>query len=87
MKIKLVIDLELPDKYADMSGEHLRQILFDSYVNFATCHHLEEALHYGAEAHIGSDNEDTDLKIIAEDHAEWGDICRNAEWGFVIGKR
>lgn len=82
MKVKLNIELELPAECDDWSDAELQQLLFDEYVNHATCSHLEDATHWCAKAKVGTDNEDPSGKMIFEMHRTWGGICQNAKWDF-----
>jgi len=78
MKVKLEIELELPDKYQDWSNEELQQLLFDEYVNHATCAHAEYAFDWCSKA----SDEDEGAKLILEDHRMWNKICKAAKWCF-----
>jgi hypothetical protein len=82
MKIKLTIELELPDDCNDWADAELQQLLFDEYVNHATCAHLEAATKWCAKAKVGSENEDPGGKQIFEMHKNWGEICGKAQWDF-----
>ena len=78
MKVKLEIELELPDKYQDWSNEEINQLLFDEYVNYVTCAHLEDASSWCMKV----TDEDEGAKIILEEHRMWGKICKAAKWCF-----
>ena len=87
MKVKLTIEIELPDQTADVLAEireDLGQVLFDSYINYATCSHAEDAVIWCAEAKVGSKDEDSTAKAIFEYHNNWKNICRNAIWNFEV---
>jgi hypothetical protein len=85
MKVKLTIELELPDDVPELTEQGrngLSQLLFDSYVNYVTCKHWEDARHWCAKGKVGSDNEDLSAKLIYQYHNTWGHICRDAKWDF-----
>lgn len=78
MKIKLIIDIELPDECMKASEEELRQNLFDDVINYLTICHLRDALKWTVKT-IDTPN----AKIIADHHKLWADICENARWNIV----
>lgn len=80
MKVKLNVELDLPDDCEGWSDAELQQLLFDEYINHATCAHLEDATHWCCEARVGMPDEDATKKIIFEHHQLWGEICSNATW-------
>ena len=82
MKVKLGIVLDLPNDIASFSDAELAQLLFDEYVNYATCSHLRDATHWCCKARIETENEDPTGKMIYEDHCLWGEICGKATWEF-----
>jgi hypothetical protein len=87
MKVKMTIELELPDETPEVLAEYresLGQLLFDEYVNYATCNHLKDALKWCAKGKVGSDDEDPRAKLIYQHHDTWGDICNNAKWDFEV---
>jgi hypothetical protein len=78
MKVRLTIDIELPDVCAEASDDELRQNLFDDMINYMTCCHLRDALTWTAKA----------VKMptgqrIADHHSLWADICEKAEWSIT----
>lgn len=85
MKVKLTIELELPDDVPELT-EHgrdgLSQLLFDSYINYATCKHFQDSVTWCAKGKVGSDNEDPRAKLIYQYHDNWGHICSNVKWDF-----
>jgi hypothetical protein len=82
MKIKLTIELDLPDECSSFSDGELSQLLFDEYVNYATCAHLEDATHWCCEARVGTEDENLQKKIIYEHHKIWGNICDAVTWKY-----
>lgn len=78
MKIKLTIELDLPDEANDWSDAELRQVVFDSYINYATCQHMQDAVHWMARS--AKSEPDSAGRAIAEIHSNWGDICSQATW-------
>lgn len=75
MKIKLEIELEMPDQYKDWPMNELHQLIFDSYVNYATCKHLDDVLQWMVDA---KDSKTVDY--IIDMHKEWGKICASAQF-------
>jgi hypothetical protein len=84
MKVRMTIDLELPDKYNDWTKPELQQLLFDEYVNHATCSHFEDALNWCAS--WGNNQNNFQEKMIYESHSEWGRICSGASFDFEVIK-
>jgi hypothetical protein len=87
MKVKLTIELELPDETPGMlkaQQEDLGQLLFDVYINYATLRHFRDSLEWCARGKVGSDNEDPRAKLIYQHHDTWGKICQNAKWDFEV---
>lgn len=82
MKVKLTVELDLPADCEEMDDAELAQLLFDDYINHATCSHLEDACHWCCEARVGMPDEDPTKKLIYEHHQLWGEICSKAKWGF-----
>lgn len=82
MKITLTIELELPDECEAQSDEELRQNLFDDVINYATCSHLEDALHWCAEA---AKTSNSTAQRISDHHGLWADICGNVKWSVKRG--
>jgi hypothetical protein len=80
MKVKLNVELELPDYCKTWSDAEIQQLLFDEYVNHATCAHLEDATHWCCKARVGTEDEDPTGRQIFEMHKNWGEICSNATW-------
>lgn len=84
MKVNLTVELDVPGETSEEHQEGLGQLLFDAYINYATCNHLKDALQWCAKGGIGSDNEDLSAKLIYEYHDTWGKICNNAKWNFEV---
>lgn len=84
MRVKLTIELDLPEECSSFSRGELSQLLFDEYVNHATCSHLEDATRWCCEARVGTESEDSQKKAIYEHHKIWGSICANATWDYDI---
>jgi hypothetical protein len=83
MDVELKIKLALPDDCRSFSDGELAQLLFDEYVNFATCSHLDAAVKWCGKAGIETPQEDSTMKLIYEMHKTWGEICGQAEWSFT----
>lgn len=80
MKVRLTIDLDLPEaEYSEVTLE-LMQNVFDAYTNYVTCSHLQDALRWCVRGKVGSDSEDPAAKRIYEYHNLWADISANAKW-------
>ena len=89
MKVKLTIELELPDEtpvVLEAYRESLGQLLFDEYINYVTCAHLQDSVEWCAKGKVGSDNEDPGAKRIYQHHDTWGEICSNAKWGYEVSE-
>lgn len=87
MKVTLTIELELPDDTPLVEGYEraaLGQLLFNSYVNYAACSHLKDALKWCATS--GKNEADICAKQIYKHHDLWGDICAKAKWDFEVEK-
>lgn len=82
MKVRLTIDLELPEKFEEWPDLELSQFLFDSYVNYVTLQHYVEALHWAASAQLGSENEVLMDKLAHERHIEAARFSKPVEWKF-----
>lgn len=80
MKVELAIRLDLPDECSKMSDDEISQIIYDNYVNYATCSHLKDSAKWCARGRIGSEDEDVSAKRIYVVHRNWGEICSNASW-------
>lgn len=81
MKIKLTIELDLPDDAPELTDQGLlSQLVFDTYINYATCKHFEDSVNWLAKGKVGSDNECPRTKLLYQHHDIWGKICRNAKW-------
>tara|TARA_Y100000310_G_C20622404_1_gene784087 strand:+ start:302 stop:565 length:264 start_codon:yes stop_codon:yes gene_type:complete len=84
MKVKLNIEIELPDEFSDYSHAEMQQLLFDEYVNTVACSHLRDAVEWCGEARVGTADEDSNKKIIYEHHQAWGKICTQATFDFEM---
>ena len=76
MKIELNIQLDLPESFEDYPDDELKQLIFDTYVNYATTSHLKDALEW-------SGNDSGFSKRISENHRMWSDICRKATFNIT----
>jgi len=83
-KITLTVSLDIPgvDDYSD--GE-LAQLLFDEYINHATCAHLDDVMKWMIQAHKEKQQgkSESSSEMIEKMHRTWADICKNAKWSFV----
>lgn len=74
MKIKLEIELEVPD-VENMTAEQLSQVMWDGYVNYVTRRHAEDALKWCARM-----SRETSAAAIYKHHDTWTDIAASAVW-------
>jgi len=80
MKVRLTIDLDIPS-VEDYSDGELQQLVFDEYVNHATCAHFEDAAKWLAESNKkNSVFKKENCELIFKMHKTWGDICSNAKF-------
>lgn len=76
MKIKLDIELELPEgQFGEFSDTEVIQAIVDNYTHYATMMHLENASDW-----LAKSNKDKDIgaAIISSEHKMWANICKNA---------
>lgn len=78
MKLRLVIDMELPDEISDYSDAELRQLVFDAYINYNTCSHLADSVEWLARSQQAPD--DIVASQIYKHHTTWGKISGNVKW-------
>lgn len=87
MKVILTIELDLPDTtpvVLDSYNESIKQVVFDSYINYITCCHLKDAVKWCSIGKVGSHNEDLTAKGIYQYHDTWANICKNSKWSMDI---
>ncbi len=87
MKIKLEIELELPDEtpeVLDAYQEDIGQVLYDAYINYASSAHFQDAVKWCSRGNIGSDHELPSAKKIFQYHNTWGEICSKAQWTYKV---
>ena len=77
MKVRLTIDLELPDELSGFSKPELDQLLFDAYINYITCAHYEDALNRIERGHINDTAES-----IVDYHKQWGRTSKPVNWSY-----
>jgi hypothetical protein len=82
MKIRLTIEINAPDDLQDWSDGELAQYLHDQYVHYVPMQHLIEALHWCAEAKVGTPEEKPLDKRIYEDHKAAGQWTKATWWKF-----
>jgi hypothetical protein len=82
MKVRLTIDLALPDELTDFSDGELSQFLFDVYTNFVVVQHLSEAVEWCARAKVGTDNEEPTAKRIFDYHRQAGKYTNPVTWRY-----
>ena len=94
MKVRVSIDLDLPDvidKNVNLQDEyvkditwemaHVIQTVFDNFLNFAICNHLQAAFHW-----LGRNKNIPNAKLLAAQHNQWADILRAAESTMKVEK-
>lgn len=80
MKIRLTIDLDIPDECRDWSDAALRQGIFDDYVNYNTIAHATAAVDWCKKAKVGTPEERPTEKLIFEHHKLWTEITTQPKW-------
>ncbi len=75
MKVRLTIELNLPN---EMTIHEANQEVFDGFVNFAICRHIQSRVDALCEKPISSDGVDYQ-RIRADYHKEWSKIIRDGE--------
>lgn len=80
-KIILTIELDIP-KIDQFSDAEISQLIFDEYINHATCAHLEDASHWMVKQGIAEKEGKPAIneKMITSMHQTWGEICSKAKW-------
>lgn len=99
MKVRVTLELELPevkDPNVDLTAEyvkginwemaHVIQDIFDNFLNFSVCGHLERAMQF-----MGRKKGETDAEKMVAEHIvkhsnAWADILRNAEQSMKVEK-
>lgn len=80
MKIRLTVELDIPDDARDYSEAELQQLIFDTYIHYVVQRHARDAVKWCAMAKVGSDNEDPTGKALFEHHHLWTEASRAREW-------
>jgi hypothetical protein len=96
MKIRVTLELELPDlidKDGNLQDEyvkgitkemaHVTQDVFENFINYATCRHIEDAVE---ELTNPEKRTSPYSKLIVDDHNKWSDILQKAEPSLKIEK-
>jgi hypothetical protein len=84
MQVELNITLELPDEFAGLTPEELRQVLYDEYVSAIAGHHAAEAVEWCARGRVGSGNEDPAARLVYENHSRWHKITSRPNWTLMV---
>ena len=84
MQVELNIALELPDEFASLTPEELRQVLYDEYVSAIAGHHAAEAVEWCARGRVGSGNEDPAARQVYENHSRWHKITSRPNWTLTV---
>ena len=83
LKVRLTIDLELPDAYDEFKTlpiEQLQDLFFSEYVNFITSSRMSQLVRF-----IARSNLDSELKQALQDDLErWIKICEGATYTVEI---
>lgn len=78
MKIKLEIELEIPDECKEWSDGELSQYVFDNYTNYVTVQHSSQVLDC-------YDIKDDFMKQhMIDHHKEWADIGKSAKVKIIV---
>lgn len=80
MKIKLEIELELPDECKEWSDGELSQYVFDGYTHYVTCQHSIDVVNWCVAKQRG---EPTGTQIFHY-HELWRDIARAAKYKIIV---
>ena len=83
MEVELKINLTIPDDAKLVEGqelESLRQLIFDEFINYATCSHLNDSIDWLSNSHSREGEEQLRYNIIAKHHMTWADICQGMNW-------
>ena len=75
MKVRLTIDLDIPDECGEWGDDFIYQYLFDVYVNYVTISHCRDAVQW-----CGKANESPTAERIYKQHQLWGKITSQPEW-------
>jgi hypothetical protein len=78
MKLRLTIQLELPDECDSWSDPELQEAVWGSYVHYNTLSHLKDAMKWCAESHTNPNCATS--KKIQDHHDLWADISQRATW-------
>lgn len=76
MEIKLKINFKLPERYKDANGLEVNQLVFDAFMNYVVCKHLEDALQVMANSDFVPEHKE----IIVESHKEWAEAFKHMHW-------
>lgn len=77
MKIKLEIELDLPEEYVEYSDAELGQVIFDYYTNYVTTRHLADAVRWMGMGHSRN------YHIVAH-HEQWANIADSAKVKVIL---
>jgi len=80
MKIKLEIELEIPDECKEWSDGELSQYIFDGYTNYVTCEHSLEAVQWCVAMQRG---EETGTHLFNW-HKSWHNIAKAATCKIIV---
>lgn len=90
MKVKLTVELDIPDDTPLLAGHErasLGELLSDAYTRYVTVRHCTDAMKWLVAAKLGTPNEDAMAARLYKHHDAWADICDKAEWSFeVVGE-
>lgn len=77
MKIKLEIELDIPDECREYSDDELAQVVFDAYINYASRKHLSDVITWMASTSLSR-------HIHIRHHQLWADISSQAKVKVVV---
>lgn len=79
MKIKLIVNLDIPDKYSTASDQELRILLYEEFMRTVHQSHLETVMEL-ATVDQGGEYVSDMLKQTRQHHLEWAKITDMPDW-------
>ena len=79
MKIKLTIDLDLPEKYQECTDPELRMLLHEEFMRAVHQYHMEAVLDLSV-VDQGGEHVSAMLKEARNHHLEWAKISDVPDW-------
>lgn len=80
MKVKLHIELELPEECEHLLKDELTELLYEYYVDFVTKAHHKKAITWFKKAHRPTTQEAMEsASLVHRVHKTWFQICKTAK--------